>query len=306
MHFLHLARSALLLPLITAQVDFDSTPECPKGVQVITAAGTGQKDKNDGYGTIDGLTQDMLDSIEGSSSVALQYPADLNPYEGSVQQGIVNMTAYIRHFVDACPNIQLVLLGYSQGAQVSLSTICGWPDDRYNFYPTDRLEQRYRDNILAVLSYGDPTHTVPTAFDKGNSSHDGIFPRLTGECNFFRNKIASWCDHGDEFCDACPPPANSHVPNPRGCSKDVHASYWDIYNGDAVHWLGQKYKQANPQSPTPNPPTSTSSSGQPYATISTGSEDGSQPSETSSAATRLQPWFIPSFNLLRAQHQKRL
>lgn len=121
MHVLHCA--LLLATTAVAQYpDLSNPPKCVDGVQVITSCGTGQT----GYGTLDALTQNILNAIPNSASVALDYPADQDPYYSSVNSGVNVLSSYISYYVDACPNVQLVLLGYSQGAHVSLGYIrCG-------------------------------------------------------------------------------------------------------------------------------------------------------------------------------------
>lgn len=267
-----------LFPLTYGQgpigLNLSAKPKCVDGLQIITSSGTHQS----GYSTIGGLTEEIKNGIPNSASVAVEYPHSEAPYEGSVASGIQNVTAYIKHYVDNCPDVRLGLIGYSQGAQISLSAVCGWPggvtQSTQTFGEIQPLPLRYRNNIVGIVTYGDPTHSLPNAFDRGNSTTDGEFARplgsALGSCAFFSNKIASWCDHGDQFCDNCPPPANDDVPNPRGCDINVHHTYWNIYNTDATNFMKQRYHEMFPASPL----TPTASGG-----------SGSSPTETSTPAS---------------------
>lgn len=225
MRLQYLTTLATLLSSTFAQVNFDATPQCSR-IQIIAACGTYQS----GYGTLESLVDSMKGAIPGSSSVALEYPAASSaqtPYRESVQAGVTNMTRYIEYFVDGCPNTQLLLVGYSQGAQVSLTSLCGWQasaDTTVAFPSSDALPSKYSGAIIGVVSFGDPTHNYPTSFDKGTSTHAGIFPRAVGECAAYSSKIASWCNIGDTFCDDCPP-VGAGAPNPRGCDPNVHLEY---------------------------------------------------------------------------------
>lgn len=228
---------ATLLSATFAQVNFDATPRCSR-IQIIAACGTYQS----GYGTLEPLVDSMKAAIPGSASVALEYPAASNAqisYRDSVQSGVMNMTRYIEYFVDGCPNTQLLLVGYSQGAQVSLTSMCGWDrsaDTTVAFPSSDPLPQKYSDAIIGVVSFGDPTHNVPTAFNRGTSTHAGIFPRTPHECGPYKNKIASWCNAGDTFCDDCPV-AGAGQSNPRGCDPNVHLEYPQTDSGHAMNFV---------------------------------------------------------------------
>ena len=68
------------------------------------------------------LAAKVVKEVPGSRSVALKYPASMDPtYERSVASGEVSMTKYIASFVEQCPNSKFVLMGYSQVRQLAFS-----------------------------------------------------------------------------------------------------------------------------------------------------------------------------------------
>lgn len=106
-----------------AIISRQTTSKCATGVHIIAARGTGEAP---GEGAIGSLASDIVARIPGSDSVALAYPASVLPsYEMSEGSGTKNMTMYIQQYVASCPNTKIVLLGYSQGAEVAMDTICG-------------------------------------------------------------------------------------------------------------------------------------------------------------------------------------
>lgn len=69
---------------------------------------------------VDGLTDQLGASVEG-----IDYPATLQDYQGSVRNGTGASQNQIASYAADCPDTKLVLLGYSQGAQVTGDSLCG-------------------------------------------------------------------------------------------------------------------------------------------------------------------------------------
>lgn len=112
--------------------------ECATGVQIISARGSYQAP---GIGSMAPLVNAIMQKVPGSMAVGLDYPAVMKPvYRDSEDAGAKNMTKYIQYFAEKCPNTKQVLVGYSQGAQVTMDALCGSPTLR-----TGPLGPSYRD-----------------------------------------------------------------------------------------------------------------------------------------------------------------
>lgn len=64
-----------------------------------------------------------------------QDPALLSPYVESETQGIGNLSDMVTEYQTCCSDSKLVLLGYSQGAQVTADYLCGRSE--LGFEPTE-------------------------------------------------------------------------------------------------------------------------------------------------------------------------
>ncbi|TVY86258.1 Acetylxylan esterase, partial [Lachnellula willkommii] len=118
----------------------------------------------------------------------------------SVTDGINAMITLIEDYIGNCSSGNIVLTGFSQGAEVVTDTLAGGVDK------PDPLSAENVARISAVAVFGDPTFTHDQSFDAGtDTSTDGIFARETGSAslallNTYAAKIKSYCDTGDVFC----------------------------------------------------------------------------------------------------------
>jgi acetylxylan esterase len=94
---------------------------CASGVHIIVARGTTEPQ---GQGLEAIAVQAILKRIPGSDAVSVVYPAsfDIVPSEAA---GVRNMTKLVEDYAAACPNSKMVLMGYSQGAQVTGDVVSG-------------------------------------------------------------------------------------------------------------------------------------------------------------------------------------
>ncbi|MCD2135869.1 cutinase family protein [Rhodococcus qingshengii] len=141
-------------------------------------------------------------------------------YEQSVQMGITNATAMLTDLASKCPDTQVFVGGYSQGAQVAsaLSREIGAGEGPIS-----------ADRFAGAALFSDPTRpagspvfasssqTAPAAAPgaKGDSVESvqvaatatpaggGIAPETTGERSFGKvaDRVASFCTAGDLACD---------------------------------------------------------------------------------------------------------
>ncbi|GAB7350303.1 hypothetical protein MBLNU459_g0938t1 [Dothideomycetes sp. NU459] len=196
---------------------------CVSGVHIIVARASTEAQ---GEGIIGTVATEIEAAIPGSDSVAVVYPALLEPYPPSEEAGTSAMTALVQEYVASCPNSKIVLLGYSQGAQIVGDVLCGTSES--GFTTTAPLASQYGKNVVAAVQMGDPSHVVGQSYNKGTSTHNGLFPRTNeAGCAPYVSKIASYCDTGDEFCDS-------------GTSLLDHLDYVELYGTAATQFVVSK------------------------------------------------------------------
>ena len=127
---------------------------CATGVHIVAARGSLE---DSGEGKCKPLSDAIKTAISGSDDVAVNYPAKLIEYEKSETEGVIVMTGLIQNYTQACPNTKIVLLGFSQGAQV-LGDILG--GGSYGDPPSAPLSAQFSKNIIAALQFGDPAHVA--------------------------------------------------------------------------------------------------------------------------------------------------
>jgi acetylxylan esterase len=105
-------------------LDVDKRQSAPCApVHLFVARGTTELP---GDGSIGSLAQLVLQANPGATKESIDYPANTDPtYIASVTSGIEAVTEQVTSYVSACPNSTLVLIGYSQGAQIILNALCG-------------------------------------------------------------------------------------------------------------------------------------------------------------------------------------
>ncbi|WYZ40826.1 hypothetical protein EsH8_IV_001167 [Colletotrichum jinshuiense] len=190
-HHMSLSALACLVPLALAQMQ-----TCAP-VNIIVARGSVEAQ---GAGLLGNIANNASMQIPGSIVTPLVYPAQLDPYPPSVAAGVTNMTMLLNQQAQQCPGTKIVLMGYSQGAQVSLDTLCGTSDGP-NFNATVAQAGAVGSKIAAVVLFGDPTFVATQPFVRGSSKKNGIFPRQDlSQCQALTSKFASFCDDNDLFC----------------------------------------------------------------------------------------------------------
>lgn len=190
------------------------------GVHIIVARGSTEPY---GLGSLGALAGQLQAAIPGSDAVGVDWPALLTPYQWSVDNGTATLTQQIKDYVAQCPRSRIVLLGYSQGAQVVMNSLCG--ADATGFTSSERLPKHLWKHIARVLVYADLGHLVDKEYDMGTATLDGIFPRLKPDsCYPFRGRIRSYCDYNDPYCAS-------------GSDLNVHFGYFNKYDNDAAQWL---------------------------------------------------------------------
>ncbi|KAK2038484.1 cutinase [Colletotrichum somersetense] len=227
----------------------NSTATCATGVHLIVARGSNEAP---GVGRIGSVANGVVAAIPGSQIEPLDYPATFDNYSTSVAAGDEAMKTALTQYNSRCPGSKVALLGYSQGAHVVGDTLCGnTQDDKsdavdIDFNTTTPVAASVVDqSVIAVILFGDPTHDASASWNKGTSTHDGLFPRVNvTACESYAPKIESYCDTGDIYCDV-------------GNDTTVHGSYFVKYTKDAVAFIVSQFDATKP-STNGTSPTATS------------------------------------------------
>ncbi|KAK8055287.1 cutinase-domain-containing protein [Apiospora rasikravindrae] len=197
---------------------------CPsgKGVGVIAARGS-TEDPGEGR-LLAPIIANATVQVPGTTLTSVDYPARLFPdYLGSEQEGVVALTALMRSYVAACPGAPMVLVGYSQGAQVIADVVSNATT------PMDNSAQPLSMNDVAgILLIGDPSRVDGKPFNSGTADGDGLFSREDSTAlEAMGDKILSICNDGDPVCD-------------RGINIAVHLSYDETNGVEATQFIVSK------------------------------------------------------------------
>lgn len=164
--------SALILAAAGLTAAQEASTTCTDGLYMIVARATGE---DPGTGRVGAVARNVSDAIPDSYIEPIVYPATFANYTTSESEGVAAMTKSIRDRVAACPDGKIALLGFSQGAQVSADTLCGTNDGAGSAFPdTPDLGAEYERNIVAVIMFGDPSHSVNASFNEGNATRNGV------------------------------------------------------------------------------------------------------------------------------------
>ncbi|KAH8918725.1 carbohydrate esterase family 5 protein [Atractiella rhizophila] len=142
--------------------------------------------------TIPGRLGAVENAIHGQTrqSVTLYdvpYPASGANYNQSESQGVALLKGQLATAKASCPVQKIVVMGYSQGAQVV----------------ADVLQSRSTgtDLIKAAILFADPTHTANQPFNAGTgNARSGLSPRASGALNAFSSVLQSYCLVNDPVC----------------------------------------------------------------------------------------------------------
>ncbi|KAK6501400.1 hypothetical protein TWF481_009240 [Arthrobotrys musiformis] len=138
--------------------------------------------------------------------VALEYPAILEGYAKSAATGAEALKQLITKQTKECPDQKIVLLGYSQGAQVVGDAISGGGYGQMGDELIPGMSEELIDRITAVVLMGDPRHMAREEYQHGTARKDdgdGVFPRSPQQIetlNKHKHKISSYCNRKDALC----------------------------------------------------------------------------------------------------------
>lgn len=116
-----------------------------------------------GYGEAEQLIDNIISANSGATAEAINYPAsgDNPPYAESRSEGVSAVNSQVQSFASQCPDTKIVLVGYSQGAEIFDLALCeGSSISSYN--------------IVAAIFFGAPTFNAGASFDVGTCTAGGV------------------------------------------------------------------------------------------------------------------------------------
>jgi len=201
-------------------------PECS---DIHILVGRGSKEPQ-GMGGTGKLAKAIQAQMKGVTTEAVIYPAELSPYPPSSSAGAKAVVKQVTAYVKACPKSKLILMGYSQGADIVGSAMCG-----HGLKGAKKMSLEVGKNIKAAVMFGDPRYSPKKSWDAGTAKQSGkggmIKPLMTS-CPGYEGRIISFCDTGDTFCDS-------------GRGQDgskIHGGYLKKYTKDATSFIMSKVK----------------------------------------------------------------
>ncbi|KAK4496957.1 hypothetical protein PRZ48_011406 [Zasmidium cellare] len=226
MHIPTTLLTPLLLPLTTASA-LHPRQSCAN----IHVFGARETTGPAGYGSSSTFVNAILKAYPGSTSEAITYPAaGGDSYGSSVQQGTQNIANQINAFNKQCPGARLVVVGYSQGAQIGDNALCGGGDPNQGVtYTNSLISSAAAGAIKAVIWAGNPRNSpAESSFHVGTCTAGGFDPRPNGfTCPAYSSKIRSYCDAPDPYC--C-----------NGNSATTHQGYGNEYGSNALAFVKSK------------------------------------------------------------------
>lgn len=192
MMFVHIT-FALMLSRVFAEPFSDSQlpPErradvCPK----LHVFGARETTVPQGFGSSGPVVDMILAANPGATKEEIFYPATGgDSYGSSVRAGVSAVTNQISKFSAQCPQTQIVLVGYSQGAQIMDDAVCGGGDTSEQINNTTApIANAVVAQVKAIILMGDPRHTPGAPYNVGNSTAPGVSIKcLAGKSNMSVN-----------------------------------------------------------------------------------------------------------------------
>ncbi|KAF2752606.1 alpha/beta-hydrolase [Pseudovirgaria hyperparasitica] len=201
---------------LVSSLAIDSRTNCYSGAFIISLHGCNGRGAEQGYEK--NYTDPLLVAIPDSFRYVLPYDGscdDLYTYYDTVNAGVNTLKSAIEDYAEACPSSKIIIVGYSEGAHVTLNTLGGNQTDG-----TSPLGLSYGTQIVSILTFGDPSRAMAQSYNRGtNKAVSGVFARGASSLpnlGFYAARLLSYCDLGDIFC----------APNTIGVVDDVHGSYF--------------------------------------------------------------------------------
>ncbi|KAI1498909.1 cutinase-domain-containing protein [Biscogniauxia marginata] len=203
-----------------------------------------------GFGSAATVVNLVQQGNPGSTSESIIYPAaGGNSYASSVTAGVAAIANQTSAFNQRCPNTKIVMVGYSQGAQITDDAFCGGPDGSSLSTTEPSVSSGVRSMVAAIILMGNPRHVDGLPFNVGNATEGGFAARPVGfSCPEFEDIIQAYCDAEDPFCA-------------KGTSMATHQGYGFEYGQQAFEFVQEQLSaRASNITIASNSSTSTSTS----------------------------------------------
>ncbi|KAI1209018.1 carbohydrate esterase family 5 protein [Annulohypoxylon truncatum] len=187
-----------------------------------------------GFGSASTVVDLVMNANDGATSESIVYPAaGGNEYASSVSSGILAVANQTNTFNQMCPDSKIVVVGYSQGAQIVDDAFCGGPDGTSLNTSMALVSTGVSEMVAAIILMGDPRHVNGLPYNVGNATAGGFAARPAGfQCPAFENIIQEYCDAADPFCA-------------KGNSTATHQGYGREYGQAALQFVQSKLGASN-------------------------------------------------------------
>ncbi|KAI4864760.1 carbohydrate esterase family 5 protein [Hypoxylon rubiginosum] len=182
-----------------------------------------------GFGSASTVVNLIEQANSGATSESIVYPAaGGNVYAASVTAGVAAVANQTKTFNQMCPESKIVMVGYSQGAQIVDDAFCGGPDGTSLNTTAASISLGVGKMVAAIILMGNPRHVNGLPFNVGNATAGGFAARPVGfQCLAFEDIIAAFCDVDDPFCA-------------KGNSSATHQGYGSVYGQAALAFVQSK------------------------------------------------------------------
>ncbi|KAH9897327.1 carbohydrate esterase family 5 protein [Xylariomycetidae sp. FL2044] len=221
------------LPTIAASVHLNRRQQngtCP----AVHIFGARETTAPAGLGSASTVVNMIQQGNEGSTMESIVYPAaGGNVYAMSVAAGVTAVTNQTRAFNQRCPDSKIVMVGYSQGAQIVDDAFCGGPDGFSLNTTKATISSGVAEMVAAIILMGNPRHVDGLPFNVGNATAGGFAARPAGfQCTQFEDIIQAYCDAEDPFCA-------------KGNSSATHQGYGRVYGQQAFEFVQRQLGVTN-------------------------------------------------------------
>ncbi|TEA21115.1 Acetylxylan esterase 2 [Colletotrichum sidae] len=190
-----------------------------------------------GFGAAAGIVDDITKANQGATNEAIDYPACGGAtdclgvsYADSVKNGTDSVAKTVNDFNAKCPKTKLVMLGFSQGAQIMDNAFCGGGDSIEGVKDINVLiSQQALGMVKVAIFLGDPRYVEGFPYEVGTCKTKGFAPRPSEFQCPFGDKIKSYCDAADPFC--C-----------NGTDPVAHLQYPTVYGNEIKQFVSDKLK----------------------------------------------------------------
>lgn len=145
-----------------------------------------------GYGSSITVVDDVLNTYSDSTAEAIVYPAcggqascGSISYSDSVAQGIAAVASAVNSFNSECPDSDIILVGYSQGAEIMDVALCGGGDPNQGYTNTSvQLSASSVAQVKAAIFMGDPLFRAGLPYEVGTCTAGGVRSIHYQSCRF--------------------------------------------------------------------------------------------------------------------------